>query len=1785
VLACATGLLLPGAALASPAPGTRIDNTAIASGFDAGGLPLTPASNTVRTIVQGAGEGVSLRPSRGGYAAPGEALTLAHWLVNTGGLPGEYRLDALNLAVDGFDATGLALTHDRDRDGVAGPGDTPVALGGVVNVAVGDSASVLLTLGAPSTALLGAAALVRLTATGMAQGTTASLTDTLRTPAPGTLPEITFFDAPDFARPTYVSPLSSPLYVQVLARACDLDPLAVEFLRVTLRSARTGDRETFDATETGAHSGTFRVKPLAPTAPGPGTSAAGDGVLGIDRGDEVTAEVASCGRSLTTATVWIDPASVVYESRSNLPVGTVRVRLVDVSGAGNGGVPGGPARVFATDGVSPHPADVITDAQGRYLFPLVPRSTYRVEVTPPEPWRFPSRMGAASLPAGHFTDPAGSYGGAFTPADSLAPLALDVPVDLTGAIALFVEHTVSRSEAEWGDQLEYVIRVANRSDSSLATVTLHESLPPGFAYERGSALGGALDASGHVAALQPPESEAGASGPALAFGIGPLGPQAGYELRLRVRVRAGATPGDARAVAQAVAALAASNTAIASVLVRGDVFADEGGILGSVRVLSAEGALTSGLAGVRVFLDDGTWALTDAQGRFSFTGLSARTHALKLDRTTLPPRSAPVALERRDAGTPGLRFVDLQRGEFVRADFAVTGDTTAMREAQDRRMAALPRDEASRSLRRAMLRPEQRSRTDDPRTLPAAGTFTGERDGFALALVPPSRTTSAVTAAATLEQLLPTLDPELGFVGLSDLDTVVTTQLAVRVKGRLGTRLLLRVNGERMAESRVGRRVTAATAGLEAWEYVGVALKPGINVLELAPPHAQGRVAVRVVAPASLGWIGLLGPRSAPADGRSPVLFTLAVADSSGVPVGARTLVTLESTLGRVTAEDLDPARPGVQVAVEGGSTQVALLPPASPGRATVTAASGPYRTATGVEFVPEMRPLLVVGSLEGVVTLQGVRHPANERAPRRGFELPIEQFFTESADGTQSAGARGALFVQGRVRDDMQLTLGYDSDRDAEQRQFRDMQPDRGYPVLGDASVRGYDAQSTGRLYAKLERRDASLLYGDLTTNGPTFSSAGNLTLANYARSLTGAAAAWGDEASGGRAFTSREQSNSVVDEMQGDGISGPYALTRTPIVENSERVEVLVRSRDQSAVVLSSEVRQRFTDYELDALTGELLFRSPIPSLDADLNPVSVRVSYEVDGEGEPAWVHGVQLHERVTQRLDLAGTYVDDHDPVQPFELRGASALVRLASNTTFATEWAMTRRLATATDAASDGDAGRFEIKHEGARTQGRLWGMSAADGFTNPGAGLAAGRTEAGGRFAARIAERTRLAAEVLYSSDAGGQTKRRGVLATVDRTLSNAWRGELGARVSGETRATGDEEPLLTSVRARLLGQWPKHPEWSGYSEYEQDLRDPDRRLFALGGEYRFNARGRAYLRHELASSLSGPWALSSGEQRLATVAGVDASIAHDAHVFSEYRLADAFAGRDAQAAVGLRNSWRLRNGMRVGGSFERVNPLKGPRADEGPSTAVAGSLDWTEDPRWKGSARMEVRSSNAADQVLQTMAGAVKLDSAWTALGRHQLSLGGSTALGGRETGEDLMFALAFRDPGGPPRATGRWDALGRWELHYDRFPGDGERNLRVANVVGLNGMGRFPSGWNANLAWAGKLTRDESHGDALAGAAQWLHGRMLVDFGSVWDAGFSGSVLTGRSLAERQFGLGAEFGRQLPAGTWLSLGYNHLGYRDDELTSEEWTRSGAYLRLRAKFDETLFQRPGRRP
>ena len=103
-----------------------------------------------------------------------------------------------------------------------------------------------------------------------------------------------------------------------------------------------------------------------------------------------------------------------------------------------------------------------------------------------------------------------------------------------------------------------------------------------------------------------------------------------------------------------------------------------------------------------------------------------------------------------------------------------------------------------------------------------------------------------------------------------------------------------------------------------------------------------------------------------------------------------------------------------------------------------------------------------------------------------------------------------------------------------------------------------------------------------------------------------------------------------------------------------------------------------------------------------------------------------------------------------------------------------------------------------------------------------------------------------------------------------------------------------------------------------------------------------------------------------------------------------------------------------------------------------------------------------------------------------------------------------------------------------------------------------------------------AAKWVNDDTDGFATGMSAHWVHGRTSWTLGRHYDVGLKASLL--EASGSRRGGVGVELGRRLDEHVWLSLGYNHLGYSDDELTGEEYTRQGVALRVRAKFDETLF-------
>ena len=104
--------------------------------------------------------------------------------------------------------------------------------------------------------------------------------------------------------------------------------------------------------------------------------------------------------------------------------------------------------------------------------------------------------------------------------------------------------------------------------------------------------------------------------------------------------------------------------------------------------------------------------------------------------------------------------------------------------------------------------------------------------------------------------------------------------------------------------------------------------------------------------------------------------------------------------------------------------------------------------------------------------------------------------------------------------------------------------------PIYADRSERRYDAASVRRLYLRLERPQFYALFGDYDTG------IDEPELARYVRSMNGLKAEYRSDRVSATAFASDTPTRHRRDEIQGNGLSGPYALGARNILANRERV-----------------------------------------------------------------------------------------------------------------------------------------------------------------------------------------------------------------------------------------------------------------------------------------------------------------------------------------------------------------------------------------------------------------------------------------------------------------------------------------------------------------------------------------------------------------------------------------------------------------------------------------------------
>ena len=1567
------------------------------------------------------------------------------------------------------------------------------------------------------------------------------------------------------------------LVVGVTLNSANRDPAQRDTLDVVL-DLENGDREQIKLTETDVNSGEFMG--LIGTIGVPPPVVAEDCRLSVNPGAKLSLRVSTLANAnitaLATIDFLVDPFGIVFDSGDGAPVPGSQVTIVDAA-------TGQPVRVFGDDGLSIYPSTVttgerVTDSGGTayvfppgdYRFPFVAAGTYRLVVTPPAPYTAPSKSSPAELAAWRrpddglpFTINGASYGAPFT-LDSPAPVRIDIPVDRPGA-PLVLKKTTSTQVAVPGDVVQYRVEVTN-SDTRRTTgaVTVRDALPRGMRLRLGTVRAGGV----------PVPADAAANGRDFAVTLPGIAPGASVLLTYLAEVVVNAQTGNAlNRVDAGDNRGTTSNVAEATIAIKRDQIGDRMTIIGRI----ADGGCTvdpgkaPGIAGVRVMLQDGSYTVTDEDGRYHFEGVRPGIHVVQIDPSTLPLDrvATDCARSTQSAGSAISRFVEGRGGALKRADF--------------RTVQAAPR---AAPVTAVIARPTVVSDPD------AAGAnrdwLAGHTVGVEWLFPAPDHNPRAKSVRAAIKhapgqmvRLMIDGKPvdDLTFEGVrksSDSSVVVSVWRGIEIH-----------EGENRLRAEVRDAAGALVTTLDRSVHYSITPMRAVLVREKSTLVADG-----VTRP-------VLAVRLTDRDGK-PVRHGL-TGDFS-VPAPYYPAIEADTQQARQLA-GLERAQPIWKVEGDDGMAYIALEPTTASGTLSIdfTFRDEKVERRQVIEswLDPGDRPWTVVGFAAGTLgynTLDDRMEPV-----------------AETLDDL-NADARLALYAKGKIRGKWLMTLSYDSDKEADDARFGGViDPRAYYTIYADRNETRYDAASVRKLYLRLERPQFYAMFGDFETG------ISEPELARHQRALNGGKAEYRGRNVAATAFAADTPYRFRRDEIQGNGLTGPYQLGARDILPNSERIVIETRDRLQSERIVGSVSLTRHIDYDIDYFAGTIRFREPVLSRSSDLDPQFIVAEYEVTGVGQRVLNAGGRVrYQSDDEKLRVGATFIRDEDDRGRTNLGGADMRYRPDVDTEIRAEIAVSDARSDGAGAASgSATAWLVEAEHHGRRADLLAYARERQSGF---GAGQL-NRGEDGTRkvgFDARLRATQRLSATAsAWQEDyLDGGARRRAARALIEydtgRTAARAGITHADDRLTDGNRNRSSIVQLGATQRL-----FANRLEIDGQTE------------FALGGEESsvdFPTRHRIGARFAVTRdvNLVGSYEVADGD----TVSARTARLGFDLAPWAGARLL-ATANQQAISEYGPRSfaAYGLSQSLRFGEHWSADLSVDGNRTVGGIRARDVLNVD---QPVASGG----FLGSNGAitEDFMALSAGATYRADRWTLTGRAEyrdgeiadrygLTLGGLRQLGeGRALGALFTYTRASGAGTTPTTevmqlevswahrpADSRLSWLNKTEFRSDKVrdavagaPGpvggaltiDGDAtSRRWLNSLSLNwtplGDRRERPGsdrvwWERGefgFFWGTRYNFDRFGVDDVKGWSNLIGGDVRFNLSDHVDVGASGTARIGTGGDTVAWAGGPTLTLAPMKNANITFGYNIAGFHDRDFEDARYSRAGAYVTFKLKFDQTSFQ------
>jgi uncharacterized repeat protein (TIGR01451 family) len=989
---------------------------------------------------------------------------------------------------------------------------------------------------------------------------------------------------------------------------------------------------------------------------------------------------------------------------------------------------------------------------------------------------------------------------------------------------------------------------------------------------------------------------------------------------------------------------------------------------------------------------------------------------------------------------------------------------------------------------------------------------------------------------------------DIDFVDLSNDDVLLQNQLSIRVKGLSIGSIQLLINNNVIETNKIGQVVNFKEFNLKVVEYIAVKLKTGLNIIEVRNVDPFGNIrdskAIKVIASGDLSKIKFHLPEKnqIPANSSKPFPVIVSLTDINGIPVYGKYTITLKSTVGHWDVEDINDIERGIQTVIENGEAVFDLIPPNSAESGKITGKINDIKTKEKVYATTYLRDLFAVGVIEGAFNFADSN--ISENIQTTGLENEISKFNLGS-----NGKARISLFLKGKVKGDYLLTLAYDSDKDSKDKLYKDIEPDEFYPIYGDSSINGFEAQSTSNIFVKVSKNSSYALYGDFNTREY---STGTISLGNYNRTLTGFKHNYQNQKVNITYYFSEENFGARIKEIAGRGSFGPYDFSDgEDVVINSEKVFIVTKDKNTNNVV-SEKQMTRFVDYEINGFYEGIIFREAVPSNDSDFNPVFVRVEYETNTNNKKYWVYGAQGSYNVNDDLSIGAAYHESKEESNEYNISSTS--VEYNKN-----NLKVTAELAQSDSMGVKGLASKVYLKYNKDGNLVELKAQKADDDFTNEYSSIQGINEEITLKTKNKLTKGLNLKNKLYYTKDTTLEKTNKSLKTTLEKTVGSNLRIESGLKYTESEHKNLNRDSTMGS--ARITWQPDFYKDINTYVEYEQDLEVSDINRQEFGVEHSISNNGKIYLKQEKLSNLNSEIELSETKtENSKTIVGVNYGLNENTDLYSEYRIDEVISQKDAEAVVGVRNKFEINEFWKGNVAIERIESIEGERDS---TSSLAAAFEHTQNKNWKTIYRLQYRNSEAGDYYMGSVGYIRKLNTNFSLLLKNSLAYeeGSST------TKNRFYSGISYRD-----NKENSLNYLLKYENEYIKEDDLYDNSHQLAF--------QFNKKLNKDMTINGmySIKHITSEAEDFNYTANWLSGRFSYDINEKFDFGLTGSYLFDNETS-KNYVLGLESGMMVQKNMWLSAGYNFEGLEDNKYSDESFTKKGFYLKFRMKLTEEDFK------